>query len=344
VVKFGLKPAMGLTLGDSQGPLDQLHAIIDFAKAARDVGFHSIWVGQHYFGGDRIRWEAVPTLARLIPEVEGSIVGTCILLLPLHHPVLVAEQVAILDILSGGRFIFGVGLGYRQREFDGFGVPKRGRASRFEEALSIIRDLWTTDNVRFTGKHFKIDNMMTGTRPLQKPAPPIWIAAHGDNAVKRAARLGDSLMMNPHASLDTLERQLAVYRDALEKESKPFPKELSIRKDIYIARNRRAAWDEAEEEVPRLVRGLTAEGQDRELPESDGFGLREELKDFIRSRYIVGDPDDCIEQIQTHRDRLRLNHFIFRLGCPGGNRKAIMEKIELIGRDVISHFEKEDQP
>jgi len=342
MVKFGLKPAMALTLCDDD-PREQLNSIIDFAKAAKDVGFHSIWMGQHYFGGNRIRWEVIPTLARLIPEVQGSVVGTAILLLPLHHPVLVAEQVAILDILCGGTFIFGVGLGYRQREFDGFGVPRRERASRFEEAISIIKDLWTNDAVCFAGKHFRLDNLTTGTRPLQKPGPPIWIAAHGDKAVARAARLGDSLMMNPHASIDTLERQLEVYRAALVENHKTFPKELSIRKDIYIAGDRRIAWAEAEQEVPRLVRGLTAEGQDRELPATDGFSGMRDLKSFILSRYIVGDPNDCIEQIRALRDRLGINHFIFRVGCPGGSRAKIMEKINLIGRHVIGQFDKAEQ-
>ena len=341
MVKFGLKPAMGLSLGDGDDPVAQLNTIIDFSKAAIDCGFHSIWLGQHYFGGSRIRWEVIPTLARLIPEVKGSVVGTCILLLPLHHPVLVAEQVAILDILSGGKFVLGIGLGYRDREFDGFGVPKKERASRFEEALRIITELWTKNHVRFAGKHFNIEDVTTGTRPVQKPRPPIWIAAHGDKAVRRAARLGDSLMMNPHAAIDTLERQFEIFQDELNQQSKPLPEEISIRKDIYIGANREATWQEAQTEVPKLVQGLVAEGQDRELPADDGFGSSKDPEQFIRSRYIVGDPDDCIEQLAAHRDRLRVNHFIFRIACPGGGRNAMIEKIELIGRHVIRHFAKE---
>jgi len=341
MIKFGLKPAMAMSLADGDNPVDQLNTIIDFAKAARDAGFHSIWAGQHYFGGNRVRWEVIPLLARLIPEVKDSVVGTCILLLPLHHPVLIAEQVAILDIISGGKFVFGIGLGYREREFNGFGVPKRERATRFEEALGIVKDLWAQGRVDFAGKHFQFSNLTTPTRPLQKPTPPIWIAAHGDKAVRRAARMGDSLMMNPHASIDTLKRQLEIYRDALKCESKPFPAELSIRKDIYIAENREKAWEEAEREVPRLIQSFNAEKQYQELPADDGYDETQDLKTFIRARYIVGNPADCIEQIKTHRDRLSLNHFIFRIASPGGNRQAMMEKIRLIGREVIGHCEKE---
>ena len=341
MIKFGFKPAMAMSLADSDNPVEQLTTIIDFAKAATDAGFHSIWAGQHYFGGNRVRWEVIPLLARLIPEVKDSMVGTCILLLPLHHPVLMAEQAAILDIMSGGKFVFGVGLGYREREFNGFGVPKRERASRFEEALMIVKDLWAKGSVDFSGKHFQFSNLTTPTRPLQKPTPPIWIAAHGDKAVRRAARLGDSLMMNPHASIDTLARQLEIYRDALKHESKPFPVELSIRKDIYIAESREKAWEEAEREVPKLTQGFNAEKQYQELPADDGYDETQDLKIFIRSRYIVGNPGDCIEQIGTHRNRLSLNHFIFRIACPGGNRQVMMEKIRLIGREVIGHCERE---
>ena len=341
MIKFGLKPAMAMSLADGDNPVDQLNTIIDFAKAARDAGFHSIWAGQHYFGGNRVRWEVIPLLARLIPEVKDSVVGTCILLLPLHHPVLIAEQVAILDIISGGKFVFGIGLGYREREFNGFGVPKRERATRFEEALGIVKDLWAQGRVDFAGKHFQFLNLTTPTQPLQKPTPPIWIAAHGDKAVRRAARMGDSLMMNPHAAIDTLKRQLEIYHDALKYESKPFPAELSIRKDIYIAENREKAWEEAEREVPRLIQSFNAEKQYQELPADDGYDETQDLKTFIRARYIVGNPADCIEQIKTHRDRLSLNHFIFRIASPGGNRQAMMEKIRLIGREVIGHCEKE---
>ena len=90
MIKIGLKPAMATSLADGDNPIEQLDTIIDFAKAARDEGFHSIWAGQHYFIGNRVRWEVVPLLARLIPEIKDMVVGTCIMLLPLHHPVLVA--------------------------------------------------------------------------------------------------------------------------------------------------------------------------------------------------------------------------------------------------------------
>jgi len=340
MIKFGMKPAMGMSLADNSDPVAQLNTIIDFAKAARDAGFHSIWAGQHYFGGERTRWEAVPLLARLIPEIKDVTVGTCIFLLPLHHPVLVAEQIAVLDIISGGKFVFGAGLGYRPREFAGFAVPKRERATRFEEALTIMKTLWSENDAPFHGKHFHFDQLRTPTKPLQKPGPPIWIAAHGDKAVRRAARMGDGLMMNPHAAFSTLARQLEIYRDELRLQSKPFPNELAIRKDIYVAESRAQAWAEAENEVPRLVQNLNSEKQYAELPGDDPINVEQDLKGYIRDRFIVGDPKDCMEQIAQHQSQLGVNHFIFRIACPGGDRRIMLNKLQLMGREVIAQMPK----
>ena len=89
------------------------------------------------------------------------------------------------------------------------------------------------------------------------------------------------------------------------------------------------------------MQGFNAEKQYQELPADDGYDETQDLKTFIRSRYIVGNPSDCIEQIKAQRDRLSLNHFIFRIACPGGNRQAMMEKIQLMGREIIGYFEKE---
>jgi alkanesulfonate monooxygenase SsuD/methylene tetrahydromethanopterin reductase-like flavin-dependent oxidoreductase (luciferase family) len=336
MIKIGFKPSMGVdALTDN--PIEQFKAILNLTHAARDAGFHSLWDGQHYFAPGRVHWEATPTLARLIPEAKGMEVGTCVFLLPLHHPVIVAEQIAILDLLSEGKFIFGIALGYREREFNGFGVERKKRVSRFEESISLIKRLWTEDNVSFAGKNFRVNNLTTRTRPLQKPAPPIWIAAHADPAVERAARLGDSLIMNPHASVQTLERQLEVYRAALAKHAKPFPREISIRKDIFIARDRKTAWDEARQSTPKRIQNAIKEQQAAQLPEADGFG-EENLDEFLKTRAIIGDPDDCVEQMMTYQQRLCVNHFIFRIAAT--TLKDGLDRIELIGRNVIGQLNK----
>jgi alkanesulfonate monooxygenase SsuD/methylene tetrahydromethanopterin reductase-like flavin-dependent oxidoreductase (luciferase family) len=121
-----------------------------------------------------------------------------VLLTTLHNPVEVAECIASLDAIWRGNFIFGVGLGYRDVEFDAFGVPRGQRVRRFEQCLEVVKRLWTEDNVSFENDVCKLNNVTMTCRPVQQPHPPIWFAANNDRAVRRAARLGDSWFVNPH--------------------------------------------------------------------------------------------------------------------------------------------------
>ena len=188
---------------------------IEMVRLARDAGWDSLFSGQHYLNeGDSQQLQLVPFLARLQAEAGGMTIGLGVLLLNLHNPVYVAETVASLDVICGGRLVFGVGLGYREVEFDAFRVPRGQRAARFEETLALVQRLWSGEPVTHDSAIAKLDGVRMHARPIQRPRPPIWIAANSDAAVRRAARLGDAWFMNPHAMLQTLRRQLAIYREA----------------------------------------------------------------------------------------------------------------------------------
>ena len=124
----------------------------------------------------------------------------------------VAECIASLDVIWRGNFIFGVGLGYREVEFDAFKVPKGQRLRRFEECLEIVKRLWTEDKVSVATDICTLSNVTLTCRPAQKPHPPIWFAANNDAAVRRAARLGDAWFVNPHATMASITRQMDLYR------------------------------------------------------------------------------------------------------------------------------------
>src|SRR5581483_6405996 len=151
-----------------------------------------------------------------------------------------------IDTICGGRFVFGVGLGYRPEEFEGMGVEMKTRVSRFVEALEVAKRLWTEDVVTHRGRHFTLTSARLTLKPVQKPYPPIWIAASGDPAYERAARYGDGVLINPHASLRTVERQMALYRKTLAEVGKPFPAEAPIFKECSIAKTREQALRSAE--------------------------------------------------------------------------------------------------
>ena len=145
---------------------------IAMVRLVRDKGWDSLFSGQHYLNeGNNQQLQIVPFLARLIPEAGEMQVGLGILLLNLHNPVYTAETVATLDVLSRGNLVFGVGLGYRDVEFNAFGVPKGQRVKRFEEYLELIVRLWTEDSVTYHSETCQLDNVRMNLRPVQKPYP-----------------------------------------------------------------------------------------------------------------------------------------------------------------------------
>ena len=217
---------------------------ITMVHLARDRGWDSLFTGQHYLNeGDNKQLQTVPFLARLAAEAGEMTLGLGILLLNLHNPVYTAETVASLDVIARGNFIFGVGLGYRDVEFDAFGVPKGERLKRFEEYLGLVQRLWTEESVSYDGPVCRLDKVHMNIRPVQKPRPPIWMAANGDAAVKRAARMSDAWLINPHATIETIRRQIPMYKAELKAAGKGAPRELPLIKEIYCARDRKTALE-----------------------------------------------------------------------------------------------------
>ena len=206
---------------------------ITMVHHARDRGWDSLFSGQHYLNeGNNQQLQIVPFMARLMPEAGEMTTGLGILLLSLHNPVYVAETVATLDVIAKGNFVFGIGLGYRDVEFDAFNVPKGRRVARMVECLELVRRLWTEDSVTHHGETCRLDAVRMNIRPVQRPSPPVWVAANNDRAIRRAAEIGDTWMVNPHSTTATIRRQLALYREAIGAAGKPFPSELPCIKEI----------------------------------------------------------------------------------------------------------------
>src|SRR3989449_1781216 len=211
--------------------------------------------------------------------------GTGCLLLPLHHPVEVAEQLATLDVITGGRFVFGVGLGYRDVENEAMGQDPKERVGRLVEGLEVIERLWSGEPVTYHGTHFRLRDVRISMRPLQHPRPPVWLAANSDGGVRRAARLGDAWLLNPHATLPTLERQVTLFRSTRRELGRPAATETPLIKECYVAPDSSAAFAEAAAFLDAKYRAYRRWEQDKALPAGESFaGSFEELaRDRFRS-------------------------------------------------------------
>lgn len=306
---------------------------IELVRDARDHGWDSVWVGQHHLSDTMAMPHPVPLLARLIPESGDMALGMGVCLIGMHNPVDVAETFASLDVLSGGRLVFGVGLGYRDVEFDAFGIPRHDRVRRFVENLRVIEALWTEEKVDADLAWCRLDGVTLHVRPLQTPRPPIWMAADADRAVARAARLADTWMINPHATVDTIGRQLDLFRAARADAGRPPVTELPAMREVYCAPDRASALEAVRPYLEPKYKRYAAWGQADALPDDETFDL--EFDALVAGRFVLGSPDECLEQLLPWRDRMGVDTFIFRTHWSGMSPETSRASMDLLTREVI---------
>ncbi|HEX3860882.1 MAG TPA: LLM class flavin-dependent oxidoreductase [Stellaceae bacterium] len=301
-------------------------------RLADRLGYDSLTKTAHYSAHPFQMLQLVPMLARFTAEAPHMRLNAGVVLLPLMSPLHVAEEFATLDVMSAGKIILGVGLGYRDVEFKAFGAPRSQRARRMEDNIVAIRRLWTEDKVSMKARHFELDEASCSLKPLQKPHPPIWVGAFADAAIERAARLGDCWYVGPSVTIATIERQLDLYRSALDAAGKPFPVEFPLRREVFVARAREEAIRLCRPYLGAKYAAYHAWGQ--ELP-ADDSGLGQDFASLGEDRFLVGSPDEVAEAIIAIHRRIGANHLVMSTEWAGMPQSLALETIELIAREVI---------
>ncbi|MFI4948372.1 MAG: LLM class flavin-dependent oxidoreductase [Alphaproteobacteria bacterium] len=306
---------------------------LELVRRADELGFDGIVKGSHYSAHPFESVQQIPFLAYAAAVAPRLRLICGLVLLPLHKPLDLAEQLATLDIISGGKLVFGCGIGYRDVEFKAFGVPRAGLGRRFEESLEAIKRLWTEDFVTMTGSHFELDRANCTVKPLQQPTPPVWIGANADIAIRRAARLGDCWYINPHSTLSTIERQIGIYQHALDECGKPFPSELPMRREVFVAPTRAEAIRRAQPYLEEKYKAYRAWGQDKVMPKGDDFdhGFEELLDD----RFLLGSPADVAEQMIRLNRRLGVNHIVASVHWPGMPKSLALDQLQILADEVM---------
>src|SRR5437867_8815072 len=333
-VKFGLGLSVQHLPDEPQAVRFREH--VEQVRLARAVGFPSGWASQHYLSDPFTYFQPIPTLARLAADARGLTLGTGVLLLPLHHPVDIAEQLATLDVIADGRLVCGVGLGYRDVENTAMGHDPKQRVGRLVEGLEVLERLWSGEPVDYEGRHFNLRSVRISMRPMQSPRPPIWLAANSDGGVRRAARLGDAWLLNPHATLPTLERQQVLFRSTRRELGRPAATETPLIKECYVAPDSSAAFAEAAAFLDAKYRAYRRWEQDKALPAGESFAGS--FEDLARDRFVLGDPVRVAEEIARYRERLGVTTMIFRLQWPGMDNEKVLRSIRLLGTKVLPKF------
>jgi alkanesulfonate monooxygenase SsuD/methylene tetrahydromethanopterin reductase-like flavin-dependent oxidoreductase (luciferase family) len=262
-----------------------------------------------------------------------------ILLLPLQNPVDVAENFASLDVVTRGRLIFGVGMGYREPEYKAFGVDPKDKVRRFEANLDIILRLWAGEEVDADLPWCRLEGAKLNLLPVQEPRPRVWMAANADKAVVRAARLSDAWMINPHAALSTVNRQVSLYREARQTAGKDPAEPLPLMREIFCAKDRQTAVEKAAPYIAGKYNAYASWGQDKVLPGKESFEMAYE--DLASDRFIVGSPEDCVNALAPWLE-LGVGHLVFRTHWAGLPAEDTLESIRLLATEVVPHLRSSD--
>ena len=203
---------------------------------------------------------------------------------------------------------------------------------RFNEAMDLIKRLWSDEEVEFNGKYYTVPKTKISTRPVQTP-PPIWVAANNDVAIRRAARWGYPWLINPHATVPMVADQWNRYKAALNEFGNPVPSELPMMREMYVAQDRETAFIESQPFLEGKYKAYADWGQDKALPGEESFTVP--YQDLAKDRFLLGSPDDIVSEFRRYAEELGVNHMICRMQWPGMPQDQVLKQIELLGREVI---------
>ncbi len=334
-MKFGLMAGTGIPSSGASWQ-ERFEGCRAWCREVSSLGYKLLWWG----GGDRSA-DAQTTLARLA-AVDAGMDLAILYLVPLYHPVRLAAEIASWDRASGGRTTVAVAQGWRDRQFQAYGVPKAERLGRFTEALEAMKQLWQTDAVSFHGKYYRFDTPASGERadaatavprPVQKPYPKILVAANGDAAIRRAAAIADGWLISTRSTYAVIAQQVKLFREAAAAAGrKPI---IWAWRDAYCAKD----WKSAIETVRPALEPFYADrarlGHDRDLPQGDS--LSGSLEDIVRGRLIIGSPDDCAEEIAKYK-ALGIENISMRMRWEGMTEAQGMASARLMGTEVLPRF------
>ena len=275
---------------------------VDYNIEAEALGYHATFLVEHHFTGFGQVSASLSLLTWVAAKTKTLRLGTAVLVLPWHNPVLIAEQAASIDLLSGGRLDFGVGKGYRHNEFAGFCVPIEEADGRFNESLDVIVKAWTSKQ-RFShhGKYWNFEDIIVEPPTAQKPHPPIWMGAGSPDSIRQVAARGYNLLLDQFASFETVAERIAIYKAALEERGLTFdPHNVGVARAYFVAKDA-ADKDAALERRMEAQRRLEAISSAPGTKNTASIMAYSDTREASEESALYGTP----EEIASKLDKLR---------------------------------------
>lgn len=295
---FGGATAQHGVVSDSQLYSD----FIDYVCEAEELGFKSVFLVEHHFTGMGQVSSSLSLLAYLAARTRTIRLGTAVVVLPWHNPALLAEQVATIDLLSNGRFDFGIGRGYRNNEFSGFCIPMEEANERYQEALEFLRKAWNSEG-RFShhGKRWHFDDIIIEPPPVQLPHPPMWVGAGNVDVIRSVGQQGFNLLLDQFASAEVIGERISAYREAVEKTGGIYRGErVGLTRALCLA-NTPEEREAAIQARAKFVLGAQALAANPKTGAVPGLAMAtnvEELRKATEAEGLIGTPEEIIGRLE----------------------------------------------
>ena len=332
-MQFGL---FGSALAKRGGPdVDSGQGFKDFVEynvEAEALGYTSTFTVEHHFTGFGQVSASLNLLTWVAAKTKTLRLGTAVIVLPWHNPVLLAEQAATIDLMSNGRLEFGVGKGYRHNEFASFCIPIEEADERFEEGLALILKSWTSEE-RFShhGKYWHFENIIVEPPTAQKPYPPIWMAAGSPGSIRTVAERGFKLLLDQFASTDTIVERFNLFRTEVEKHGRRFnPMDVGVCRAYYVAKD---AADKARAVENRLAaqRRMTSLASTPDQKSISSMMTFADTREASEESALYGTPDEIARKLERLRG-YGIAHVL--VNGPSGSR----DHLRRFARDVMPAF------
>jgi alkanesulfonate monooxygenase SsuD/methylene tetrahydromethanopterin reductase-like flavin-dependent oxidoreductase (luciferase family) len=313
-------------------PTELYQELIDHVVWAEGLGYDSVYITEHHFTDDDWAPSPLILLSAIAARTKRIRLSTNIMLLPFYHPVRLAEDGAVLDIVSGGRYELSVGLGYRPEEFAGYGMRLPQRSARADEMLEIIRRLWDGERVTFKGKYFQVEDARLAPRPVQQPHPPILVGGFAPNAIKRAARLGDGLCAaGPGIYEIYAEEMLRLGKDPTKAQV------IGGNAWTFCSNDPERTWNQL---APHCIHSANTYAEWMKTWNTPPvYTAARDVEEFRKSRQLrVITPEKMVAFIEDQIARTHLTTYVYMMNEGAAPMSVMREPVELFATKVIPHF------
>ena len=316
---------------------------VEQAQAAESLGFRNAWLGEHHFSTYGYLSRPLQLASYIAAKTTTLRVGTAVIVVPLHHPLLIAEEIAMLDVLSNGRADIGLGRGYQRYEFERLGLQLDTAGEKWNESLDIILKAFEGKPFSYEGKIFKIPETSIFPKPLQKPRPPIWAVGQSPYAIEAAAKRGLNVLTGGFGvSVERLGEFGKIFNKAIA-DAKPVVKPLvAVQRAVYVTKDAADARDAAEHarwnmRVTLSLRNnyeKVEQGRAIPVPAKTEPTMDELLEDYL----VIGTPETCVRQIKRLQEVVGISHFNCSFWIGDLDQKRVLNSMELFSKEVMPAF------